>query len=201
MIASLTGTLRSKTPTEITVDVNGVGYSLKISLSTFERIGGVGSNVHLYTHLHVREDALQLYGFSTESERAMFRLLLTVTGIGPRTAQGILSGGSVEEIETGIRSGNVGSLTNIPGIGKKTAERIIMELRNKIADLPQKSDGPSSSDTSEKRTQAILALTSLGYPRASAEKALRSALEELHDGPATLEDLVKRSLAHFTRHD
>ena len=201
MIASITGILLAKSPTEVTVDVNGVGYALRISLSTFETIGPVGSSVHLFSHLQVREDALQLYGFASEAERSMFRLLLTVSGVGPRTAQTILSGGPVDRLEAGITSGDVASLTRIPGVGKKIAERIVVELRNKVAELGIRSGDSGHGGESVDRSQALLALTSLGYARASAEKAVRSAFEDLRDKSPTIEDLVKRSLMYVSKHE
>lgn len=133
MIATLTGILRSKSPTEIILDVNGVGYSVSIPLSTFEKLTETGSTVTLLTHLQVREDALQLYGFATEKELILFKMLISVSGIGPRIAQGVLSGISASDLREYIIKGNVGALTTIPGVGKKTAERMVVELRDKMS--------------------------------------------------------------------
>lgn len=194
MIASLTGILRAKTPTEVLVDVNGVGYSVSIPFSTFEKLGEVNSTVTLLTYLQVREDALQLYGFLNEEERFSFRLLISVSGIGPKIAQGILSGISVKELKDHIVRGNVGSLTAIPGIGKKTAERLILELREKVS----KTDGgglrPQPSD--DLRTQALMALTSLGYSKPVAEKAVQRVFSESPAATLTLEEIIKRSLRY-----
>ncbi len=185
----------SKTPTEVLIDVNGVGYSVHIPFSTFEKLGESHATVTLLTHLQVREDALQLYGFATEDERFFFRLLISVSGIGPKIAQSILSGISVKELKDHIIKGNVGSLTAIPGIGKKTAERLILELREKV----MKTDGmagtpPSPSD--DLRTQALMALTSLGYSKLVAEKAVQRVFSESSAATLTLEEIIKRALRH-----
>jgi Holliday junction DNA helicase RuvA len=132
MISTLQGTLLSKTPTELVIDVGGVGYGVQIPLSTFEATGDVGSTVKLHTHLHVREDVLQLYGFASVQERTVFRMLVSVSGVGPRMAQGILSGSSVSEFKSHITQGDFSALTAIPGVGKKMAERLIVELREKV---------------------------------------------------------------------
>jgi Holliday junction DNA helicase RuvA len=196
MIAFLSGTLRSKAPTEISIDVNGIGYAVSISLSTFEKIGAVNTPVNLFTYLHVREDALQLFGFATEEERALFRLLISVSGIGPRIAQGILSGTSVDDLRQRISTGNIGALTSIPNIGKKTAERLVLELRDKVGKTTTASATDLEGATTEIRTQTLLALTSLGYNRSAAEKAIRRALQGASGKILSLEELVKESLRH-----
>jgi len=197
MIASLTGILRTKTPTEILVDVQGVGYAVSIPLSTFEHLPDVGSTVTLLTHLQVREDAFQLYGFGSENERVLFRHLISVNGIGPKIAQSILSGIAVDDLRDQIIQGNVGALTAIPGIGKKTAERLVLELREKVTRLGSVAS-PSSQPADDLRTQALLALTSLGYSRSVAEKALRSVLNESPGVTLTIEELIKRALRYAT---
>ena len=135
MIASLTGILKSKSPTEILVEVHGIGYTVSIPLSTYEKLGDIGSSVSLLTHFHVREDVMQLFGFFTEEERRLFKLLISVSGIGPKIAQSILSGMNVEELKSHLVSGNVNALTAIPGVGRKTAERLIVELRDKVGKI------------------------------------------------------------------
>src|SRR3989339_1757113 len=166
MIGSLTGTLKHKSPTEVVLDVNGVGYAVIIPFSTYEKLGDLESRVTLVTHLHVREDALQLFGFFTEEERFFFKLLISVNGIGPKIAQGILSGISVPELRQHIANGNISALTAIPGVGKKTAERLVIELRDKIGKIGRGDAGHiSTEDGSELRQEALLALTSLGYNR------------------------------------
>lgn len=201
MIARLTGILASKSPTEIVVDVGGVAFALSVPLSTSERLAGVGARVSVYTHLHVREDALQLFGFFTEEERELFRVLLSVNGIGPKMAQGILSGIPVSELKHHILSGNAGALTSISGVGRKTAERLVVELRDRIARTDGGGDpgAPSAMNGSRIRTEALLALTSLGYNRPAAEKAIRGAVQESPDAEASVEALVKAALRHATK--
>jgi Holliday junction DNA helicase RuvA len=193
MIASLRGKLVRKAPTEIVIDIGGVGYAVHIPLSTYEQLGEVDTPQNLLTHLHVREDALQLYGFATEAERHMFRLLISVSGIGPRMAQGILSGASVSDLQTNIMHGNLAALTSIPGIGKKLAERLVVELREKVARKGEAgilSSGPRSGVESE----AILALISLGYSRGMAEKAVQQALKAIRGTSCSIEELIKTAL-------
>ena len=196
MIASLTGILKSKNPTEILIDVNGVGYSVTIPLSTYERLGEVESKVTLLTHLHVREDAMQLFGFASPEERFFFKLLITVNGIGPKIAQGILSGITVSDLRQHIAQENISALTAIPGVGKKTAERLIIELRDKIGKIDFASSGsiPLQGEDSDLRQEALLALTSLGYNRPIAEKALRQVFTETKGEKLSLQDLIKRAL-------
>lgn len=196
MIASLRGTLITKTPTEIVLDVGGVGYGVSIPLSTFEKLGNVGTEVFLHTYLHVREDAMLLYGFHTEEERSLFKLLLSVTGIGPRMAQGILSGIPASDLRSYIVAGNSGALTTIPGIGRKLAERLIVELREKVSKIEAQGGvfPPSSDPRGAVRNEALLALTSLGYNRTTAERAVRLAVEELGENAGILQLLVKTAL-------
>jgi Holliday junction DNA helicase RuvA len=198
MISSLTGILKSKTPTEVVIDVNGVGYSLSIPLSTYSALGDINSTVYLLTHLNVREDALQLFGFSTEPERHLFRLLISITGIGPKIAQGILSGISVTDLKQHIAGGNVAALTAIPGIGKKTAERLVVELRDKLGkgETAFGTSGFEGDVNAQIRNEALLALTSLGYNRVAAEKALRMALNDNPGSHVSIEDLIKKALKH-----
>jgi holliday junction DNA helicase RuvA len=196
MIASLTGVLKSKNPTEILIDVNGVGYSVTIPLSTYEKLGEVESKVTLLTHLHVREDAMQLFGFASPEERFFFKLLITVNGIGPKIAQGILSGITVADLKQHIAKENISALTSIPGVGRKTAERLIIELRDKIGKTDTVSSGsvPSLDENGDLRQEALLALTSLGYNRPIAEKALRQVFTETKGERLSLQDLIKRAL-------
>ena len=197
MIASLTGILKAKLPTEVLVDVNGVGYSISIPFSTFEKLGEPNATVTLLTHLQVREDALQLYGFLTEDERYFFRLLISVSGIGPKIAQGILSGISVKELRDHSVGGNAGALTAIPGIGKKTAERLILELREKVS-RTDGSSGIAPRPSDDQRTQALMALTSLGYSKSISEKALQRVFSESPPTNLSLEEIIKRALRHTT---
>jgi len=195
MFSHLKGILYHKAPTEIVVDVNGVGYAVTIPLSTYEKLGETGASVTILTHTHVREDILQLYGFATEAEREIFRLLISVSGIGPKIAQGILSGVQPNELQNLIAQANVSALTAIPGIGRKTAERLIVELRDKIAKLDSDSLTAGSADTAQGiRGEALMALISLGYNRAAAEKAMRTALQELNGKEASIQELLKQAL-------
>lgn len=201
MIGSLRGTLTHKSPTEILVDVQGVGYQVSIPLSTFEALGKEQTTVMLLTYLHVREDALQLYGFITEDERTMFKLLMSVSGIGPRLAQGILSGIGVAELRSYIAQGNIGALTAIPGVGRKLAERLVVELRDKVTkfEASAASFGPTTDGQARVRSETLLALTSLGYTRPLAEKALRNTLQELNGKDVSVEELIKMSLRHTAK--
>ena len=196
MIAFLRGILIRKAPTEIVVDINGIGYAVSVPLSTYEKLGDLSAEVSLFTYLHVREDVLQLYGFATEAEREIFRLLISVSGIGPRVAQGILSGIPVPDLKSHIAVGDIASLTSIPGVGKKLAERLVVELREKISktgpDLSQLTSVPEGP--ARTRSEAILALISLGYSRLVAEKAIHAALQEFNGQSPAVEELIKAAL-------
>jgi len=196
MIASLTGVLVSKSPTEVIIDVGGVGYAVHIPLSTFQVLGSVNDRITLFTHQHIREDAVQLFGFATMEERTLFRLLISVSGIGPKIGQGLLSGMSADEIRGHIVAGNVAALTAIPGVGRKTAERLVLELRDKIAKNGTPSaalatPGPTSISV---RNETLLALTSLGYARPAAEKSIRAVLAESSTENWTVEGLSRAAL-------
>jgi Holliday junction DNA helicase RuvA len=196
MIAFLNGTLKSKNPTEILIEVHGIGYSVHIPLSTFEKLGEIGSSVSLFTHFHVREDALLLFGFFTEEERRLFKLLISVSGIGPKTAQSILSGMNVEELKSHIVGGDANALTALPGVGRKTAERLIVELRDKAGKTLPEAEARSPFDigTAAVRAEALQALTSLGYNQQIAEKTIRLVLKENEGELLSLEELIKRAL-------
>lgn len=197
MISRLRGTIIHKTPTEVTLDVHGVGYLISIPLSTSYAIESSHGDVSLLTYLHVREDTLQLFGFATEAERAMFRLLISVSGIGPKLAQGVLSGIRVGELQDAILSGNTALLGSIPGVGKKTAERIVVELRGKIQSSgPGTALPPASSKQLKVRSEAVVALMSLGHNRSSAENAVKTAIAESPGVQFTVEDLVRKALSH-----
>jgi holliday junction DNA helicase RuvA len=173
MIAHLRGTLLAKHPNQAIVETHGVGYDVVISVPTFSELPGAGAEVALHIHTHVREDALSLYGFLRLAEKKLFEKLLTVSGIGPKLAITILSGMPVDEMVGAIRSGDVARLTRIPGIGKKTAERMVLELRDKLP-APAGAAEVSAAQASPVEEDVISALVNLGYQRATAEKALRS---------------------------
>jgi Holliday junction DNA helicase RuvA len=195
MIIYLHGTLTKKSPTEIVVDVHGIGYSVNISLSTYELLPELLSELHILTHHHIREDAQLLYGFMQENEREMFRLLIGVSGIGPKMAQTILSGIRPAELVRTISAGAIASLQAIPGVGKKTAERMIVELKDKIAkmDGAEANSGLPASMTSV-RNEALTALISLGLSREKAEQSIRNILNENHGKNLSVEELIKHAL-------
>ena len=170
MIAYLRGRLLDKRPTQVIVDVNGVGYNVHIPVSTFYQLGDRGSEAKLYIHTHVREDALALYGFLTEKEKILFEKLITVSGIGPRVAITVLSGLEADELTTAIRQGDVARLTRVPGVGRKTGERMVLELREKLG--PLEAPAPAVSGVEE---EVISALLNLGCARQAAEAAVKKA--------------------------
>jgi len=174
MIAHLRGTLLSKHPNQAIVETHGVGYDVVISVPTFSELPAAGAEVSLHIHTHVREDALSLFGFQRLAEKHLFEKLLTVSGIGPKLAITILSGMPADEMVGAIRGGDIGRLTRIPGIGKKTAERMVLELRDK---LPAATGAPEPSVAASPVEEDVLsALVNLGYQRALAEKALQAAV-------------------------
>ena len=173
MIAQLRGTLGDKRPNQVLVDVGGVGYLVHIPLSTFYALGDLHSNVTLLIHTQVREDAISLYGFLSAREKHLFELLISASGVGPVLALKILSGMSVDDLVPAVRSGDLARLTHIPGVGRKTAERMIVELRDKLAAMESTSSGlPSTLKGGD--NDAVFALINLGYDRSVAEKAVES---------------------------
>jgi Holliday junction DNA helicase RuvA len=200
VIAHIRGTILSKSPADVVVDVQGVGYGISIPLSTSETLGPAGSDVALYTHLHVREDLLQLFGFATVEEREMFLLLIGVNGIGPRLAIGILSGIGATDLLQHLVQGNAAALTAIPGIGRKLADRLVLELRDRAGRLPGLTHGaPGAGDTGlPLRNEALLALLSLGYSRQSAEKAIQEVLQEESVEARSVELILKSALRRMT---
>jgi len=205
MIAHLSGTLLSKQATSVIVDVSGVGYEVNIPLSTFYDLEDLGSTVQLRIYTHVREDAIQLYGFKTARERELFLKVISVTGIGPKLGITLLSGMSADEMIASIRTNNLARLTLIPGVGRKTAERLILELREKIADLSsaqleeELGAKPEAAELTEDtvRADALSALLNLGYQRSGAEKAIDAALGE--GGDVTVESILRRGLKKLAR--
>jgi Holliday junction DNA helicase RuvA len=197
MIAFLEGTLVEAMPTHAIIDVNGVGYQVSIPLSSYDKLPAPGNKIRILTHLQVREDAHQLFGFMTTAERDLFRLLINhVSGIGPKLALAVLSGMPVSRFKAAVVNSDLSSIAKISGIGKKTAERIVVELKDKVGvaaawEAASASHAPTETDT--KMNDAVLALISLGYKQVDAHKAARTALEQA--GPtATSEDLVRGAL-------
>jgi len=205
MIAHLSGTLLSKQANSVILDVSGVGYEVNIPLSTFYDLEDLGSTVQLRIYTHVREDAIQLFGFKTARERELFLKLISVTGIGPKLGITLLSGMSADEMIASIRTNNLARLTLIPGVGRKTAERLIMELREKVAELSsaqleeELGAKPEAAEPTEDtvRADALSALTNLGYQRSAAEKAIDAALGE--GGDVTVESILRRGLKKLAR--
>jgi holliday junction DNA helicase RuvA len=198
MIAYLSGKLLEKQATSVIVDVGGIGYEVSIPLSTFYELGDEGGDVQLRIYTHVREDTLQLFGFKTERERQLYLKLISVQGIGAKSGISMLSGMSADELIVAIRTDNLARLTSIPGVGKKTAERIVIELRDKLNDL---SSGAVQQSVSSAQTalpadavydDALSALTNLGYQRNAAEKALKQSVQEGTE--MSVQKLLRRSL-------
>ncbi|MGB9665316.1 MAG: Holliday junction branch migration protein RuvA [Ignavibacteria bacterium] len=200
MFNYLLGKLVKKNPTSIVMEVNGVGYQINISLNTFEKLPDLENELKIFTVLIPREDSFQLYGFFDEDEKQMFEQLLSISGIGPKVAQSILSGISPDELRNYIIQGNSIALTNIPGVGKKTAERMIVELKDKLTKIspPEKI---ISKDAEDIRMQAYQALITLGYQRQLAEKAIRLALNEINSNKEELniENLIKKALKELNK--
>jgi Holliday junction DNA helicase RuvA len=191
VIAHLRGKLAQKDSARVIVDVNGVGYEVFVPLTTFTALPATGSDVSIDIHTHVREDIIALYGFSTRRERAIFEKLMTISGIGPKLAVTILSGGSVEDLVTAIKRSDLPRLTAIPGVGKKTAERIVLELKDKLQDF---AEAPAKSSV---EMDVLSALENLGYNRALAESAVARAANG--DASAPFDVLFKRSLQILTK--
>jgi Holliday junction DNA helicase RuvA len=177
MIAHLRGKLLAKHPNQAIVETAGVGYDVTISVPTFSDLPAVGAEVALYIHTHVREDLIALYGFLRPSEKLLFEKLVTVSGIGPKLAITILSGMAADEMVSAIRGNDIARLTRIPGIGKKTAERMVLELRDKLPE-PSPSSAPAAPAMNATEEDVLSALVNLGYQRAAAEKALAVATKE-----------------------
>ena len=197
MINFLHGKLVETLPTQVTIDVHGVGYELLIPLSSYDKLPGIGQDIRILTHLAVREDAHTLYGFMTSQERDMFRLLInTVSGIGPKIALNILSGMNVTALRGAVAQADIKSLSRISGVGRKTAERIVVELKDKVGAAgawEAASAQRALSPEDQKVNDAVLALIALGFKQVEAHEAVRAALATLGD-KVTVEDLVRACL-------
>jgi Holliday junction DNA helicase RuvA len=195
MIGKLRGIILEKHPPQLLLDVNGVGYEIDASMNTFYHLPDVGQEVTLYTHFVVREDAHHLYGFSAESERALFRTLLKINGVGPRLALTILSSLSTEDFVRCIVNNDAASLTRVPGIGKKTAERLIIEMRDKVSHLDTDILPilPASNEPASRRQisqDAVSALIALGYKPPEASRMVA----KVDDGNLTSEEIIRQAL-------
>jgi Holliday junction DNA helicase RuvA len=195
VIGRLKGVLAHKQPPWLMIDVNGVGYELEAPMSTFYDLPEVGREVVLFTHYAVKEDSVALYGFGREIERRLFRDVQKVTGIGAKIALAILSGASVDEFARLVQTSDVTALTRIPGIGKKTAERIVVELRDRAADFGGGGAPLATGDARDAQTEAITALQALGYKPAEAERMARAARAE----GDTAETIIRKALQSALR--
>ena len=192
MIGFLTGKIISAKPTQILLDVNGVGYVVNISINTFEKISDK-EKVSLFIHTNVKEDSISLFGFFTQSEKEMFELLISISGIGPKVSLGILSGIAVDDLKGAISSGNISRLVAIPGIGRKTAERVVLELRNKVETIRPE----GTTQESSAKDEAIAALSTLGYQRQISEKVVRDLISE--NAKLSLEELIRKALVNLNK--
>ena len=196
MITFLQGRVVEKQPTRAVLEVSGVGYEVFIPLTSFDRLPAIGEACRILTHDHIREDIHLLFGFMTEAERQMFLLLMSTSGVGPKIALAALSGMSVRELKVAIVHGDVKRLSSVSGIGKKLAERIVLELKDKIgeAEALEAIAGAEAATPHDLRTRdAILALLALGYKQESARKMVTDVLRDVSDD-ATVEDVVRKAL-------
>jgi len=202
VIARLEGLLIERTPTRVVIDVGGVGYEAWIPLSTFGRLPDEGKTVALRIHTHVREDAFQLYGFATELERAAFMLLLHASRVGPKLAQTILSGIEASVLVRAIERGDVTTLRSVPGVGAKLAERIVVELRDRVAELVdvEREPAPRAAPPREdgRRSELVSALVNLQTPRPKAERVAEEVVGA-HGPEAPIEELVRAALQRLAR--
>lgn len=195
MIAHLRGRLSLKTPNQAIVDCGGVGYEVVISVATFSALPAEGNEVSLHIHTHVREDQLALFGFAEREEKRLFEKLLTISGIGPKLAITVLSGISADRLVTAIRSGDHATLTRIPGIGKKTAERVVLELKDKLDDFGAAAPAAGGAHSSPAGDDALSALVNLGYPRPVAQKAIETAIARDPNVAGDFETLFRAAMA------
>ena len=191
MIAHLRGRILEKNPTHAIVEAGGVGYDVAISIATFSGLAGEGSEVSLYIHTHVREDMLALYGFLLREEKQLFERLISVSGIGPKLAITVLSGMAPDALVTALRGNDLTALTRIPGVGKKTAERMVLELRDKLEGLAA---APAAAPASRMEEDVVSALVNLGYQRSAAEQAVKRAAGQSGDG-ASFEQLFRQTMS------
>jgi Holliday junction DNA helicase RuvA len=197
MIGQLRGRLAEKRPNQVLVDVGGVGYVVLVPLSTYAALGELHTEVTLLIHTHVREDALALYGFVSAREKHFFEMLLSASGVGPTLALKILSGMSVEELVPAIRGSDLGRLTRIPGVGRKTAERMVVELKDKLESVAVESEKPTAPSRAGTEADVISALVNLGYDARAAETAVGDAKREV--GAGSFEKLLRSTLQALTQ--
>jgi len=197
MIAFLRGRLISKSPNQAIVECGGVGYDANISVATFTALPPEGAEARLHIHTHVREDQLALFGFAEREEKRLFEKLLTISGIGPKLAITVLSGIDAGRLVGAIRQGDHATLTKIPGIGKKTAERVVLELKDKLDDMAAAAapGAPAATHYGQAGDDALSALTNLGYPRPAAQKAIETALAKEPNAANDFEALFRAAMA------
>jgi Holliday junction DNA helicase RuvA len=193
MIGLLRGRLLEKRPNQVILDVTGVGYLVAVPLSTFAALGELHGEVTLLIHTHVREDALSLYGFLSQREKHLFELLLGASGVGPSLALKILSGMNVEDLVPAIRTGDLARLTKIPGVGRKTAERMVVELKDKLEAVAAEAEKPATASPAGVDADVKSALINLGYDERAADSAVTKAKRE--SGAATFEKLLRVTLS------
>jgi Holliday junction DNA helicase RuvA len=197
VIAHLRGRILDKQPNRIVIDINGVGYDVAVPLSTFYGLGDPGSDIALRIHTHVREDALTLYGFATRIEQELFERLIGISGIGPKLALSVLSGIEPSDLVRAIEQADVARLTNIPGVGKKTSERIVLEMKDRLP-RPEAGVAPlGAAPPAGLRDDLLSALTNLGYHRPLAEKAVEAAIRAIPD--SDFESTLKRALRELAK--
>ncbi len=196
MIARLTGKILEVGDDRIVLDVNGVGYAVFAPASTLRKAGAAGSVLTLHTHMNVREDAIQLYGFASADEKGLFESVIAVSGIGPKLGLAVLSGLTPAEFRRAVLDNNVTALTAITGVGRKTAQRLIMELRDRMTGGTDPGPESGRGDTSAFQ-DAVTALVTLGYPRPTAVKAVRGAVDAAGDA-ASVEDLIRKALGDIS---
>lgn len=204
MIAHVEGVLREKTPTRAVVMVGGVGYELHVSLTTFSALPDIGKPVSLRVHTHVREDAIVLFGFHTDLERALFEQLIRTSGVGPKLAQAVLSGMPPRDLLAALAREDLVALRAIPGIGTKTAQRLLVDLRDRIGELAasvaaEPGGVPGAAPASDALEEVVSALVNLGAPRARAERAAREVADESGVAGGAIEDWVRAALRRLSR--
>jgi Holliday junction DNA helicase RuvA len=195
VIGFIEGLLAQKQPPHLLVNVNGIGYEIEAPMTVFYDLPETGARIALHTHLQVREDSHRLYGFNTVRQRDLFRSLLKVSGVGPRVALAILSGLNAEEFERCIGDGDIAQLTRVPGIGRKTAERLLVEMRDRLSELPRASGEGLAGETESAEQDAVSALLALGYKPAEAARALRG----VRQAGMSSEELIRGALAALAR--
>lgn len=195
MIGSLIGLIKEKTPSSILLEVNGIGYEIAVPLSTSFQLPNVGESAYLLTHLVVREDQHSLYGFATDEERKLFRALIKISGVGAKLAITILSGTNVNGFIQSVVNEDIDALVHLPGIGKKTAERLVVEMKDKVSEISSDENSLSESNENSAVAEAINALVNLGYKTKDA----KTILDKIESGGLTVEELIRQALKSLNK--